>query len=167
MCVEWAAEWEKATENIIAYKVVRKGFDGKRAHYCSPTDPSWRADQGYGNKGSSLPYKLNRKVKSEEPGIYCIAHPMQLAEEGMALLKVVIPKGTKIRRGVAAVKDTEGNTLEMRTINALCVKPVKEFKGKVDKRFLWPTTTRQYAYTWSYTTSACTTGTTTYAWYPG
>lgn len=161
MCVEWVNDWEVATEDMRAYKVARKvigPFGGIK--YESPTALINRADQGWGLKaGTVLGYKLGKTTRSDEPGIYCLSNPMLLATDGMVLLEVVIPKGTKFRRGRAAVPDESGQTFEMRTINALAVKIVKEFKGKVDKRFNWPVA--QYATTivWNYVFTSTTTTT--------
>lgn len=154
MCVEWMNEWEVATEDITAYKVVRK-HDGR---FLSPTDKHDRADQGYGlGAGSILEYKIGKKMRAGEPGIYCTAYPMLLAKPGMVMLEVVIPKGTKFRRGKAGVPDESGQMFEMRTLNALAIKVVKVYKGKPDRRFLWPVAPSSAPqFTW---TSAATTST--------
>lgn len=161
MCVEWVNDWETAPEDMTAYKVVRKvkGAFG-RYKYRSPTNPTIRADQGYGlNGGKVLSYQLGKSIKSDEPGIYCLAHPFALAgDQETALLEVVIPKGTKFRRGKAGVRNKDGQTFELRTLNALMVKVGKLFKGAVDGTFLWPVASRTIQYTWTYTVtnSTCT-----------
>ena len=167
MCVEWVSEWEVTEHAITAYKVVRK-VKGFRTKYVSPTKPGDRDDtQGGDGRGSVLDYRIGKEVESDEPGLYCIAHPMALAEKDMVLLEVVIPKGASIRRGRAGVEDEDGRTLEMRTINATRLKVAKVFKGKIDKRFNWPTTQVQQ-YNWSYITiSNCSTSTAATYYYAG
>ena len=159
MCVELVNNWEVASEDIVAYKIVRKK-NGRAlsTRYISPTDVNFRADQGYGqNAGSVLQYKLGKKLKSDEPGIYCLAHPMMLVEDDMVLLEVIIPKGTNFRRGRAGVRAEDGQTFEMRTLNALVVKVVKEYKGKIDGKFMWPVAARAMQCTWNYITTSTST----------
>lgn len=154
MCVEWVNDWEVATKTMTVYKVVLKS--GKK--YQSPTNPTSRADQGYGSgAGGVLEYKLGKKIEADEPGFYCIASPILLDEDDMVLLECLVPKGTKFRRGRAGVPDEKGQTFEMRTINPLCIKVVKVFRGKVDAKFNWPVASKHVQYIWSYVTTSSTT----------
>ena len=164
MCVTWNGEWEKAKEDITAYKVVSKEGD----KYISPLPPDQRARQDIGSgTGKVLTYEIGKKTTSKEPGIYLLSQYINF-EGPYVCLKVTIPKGTKFRRGKAATKDTNGNEVVFDTINSLAI----VVKSVVPRRSTnWITeisttsadTTTNYIH-WSYVTASATDSTTTYTY---
>lgn len=162
MCVEWTNDWEIAAKDITAFKVVRRVVRNGKKVFESPTRVEDRADQGYSNHGSVLQYRVGTKFVSDEPGFYCTAYPMKLVNADMAILEVLIPKGTKFRRGRAGVPDESGKLFEMPTLNATNIKIIREFKGAAKGSFKWPqgAPIQPYAvsnYVWSYAITNITT----------
>lgn len=177
MCVKWTGEWEVTAKDITAFKaVLREGKQYKSSVPVSRRDPQ----QQPGTIGEVLYYRKGRYADSDEPGIYCFLTPAMAQdhhdEEGIAVIEVKIPKGTRIRRGRAVIRDEEGRGLELLTINALRVKVIRELDEKTVKKALWPAAqpvSDEYIQssginTWSYFTASATTTTICYSsWVDG
>jgi hypothetical protein len=171
MCVKWTGEWEEAPTDIIAFKAVLR--DGKGYKSSVPVHRR-DAQQRPGTIGKVLSYRKGRYAEGDEPGIYCFLTPAMARdhhkEEGIAVIKVKIPKGTRIRHGRAVIEDTKGQPLELLTINAMRIKVVGELAEKDCKSALWPQprpvsdewVTTSGSCTWTYFTATATTSTTVY-----
>lgn len=177
MCVKWTGEWGVASKDLIAFKAVLR--DGKA--YKSSV-PVYRRDpqQRPGTTGEVLSYRKGRYTEGDEPGIYCFETPAMARdhhkEHGIAVIKVLIPKGARIRQGRAVIEDDKGQALELLTINALRVKVLGELNEKDCKSALWPgprpvsqeyvVDTGQVVWNYFISNSAFTTTTATY-WVAG
>lgn len=170
MCVKWVADWETAAKDITAFKAVRRS--GK--HYQSSVSVQSRdTQQKAGTRGTIIEYRLGRYAEGDDPGIYCFETPAmameQHDEEGICVVEVKIPKGTRIRRGRAVIEDVKGRALELLTINAMRIKVVRELDEKTVKKALWPRAqpiNPQYVHDtpiWNYFTASTTTMTVCWA----
>lgn len=115
MCVYDVTKTEILEKDLEAFKVVLKDLE-EEGNYVSRFEPLLRSAQQIGDVqgekyqtcGSVLSYQLNKETFSSfenTPGIYCYATARDATRSGLPgvlsskLLKVLIPKGTSIKRG--------------------------------------------------------------------
>lgn len=169
MCVDWEDdEWQVAEYDLTAYKFVSKTEDGK---YQSPLPVEGRASQEQTPKGAVgkvLTYETGKRVDSDWPGIYLLAHGVVLKGDDIVVLSVTIPKGTKFRRGRAQMKDENGRPVTINTINAMAVIVCKEWHPPAS--YSWDTNScadtsswTSANSTWGYVTPTATNAVTTYS----
>lgn len=112
MCVEWNGEWQKANEDIVAWKIVRKvGNRHQSAYPVTSRYPQERPDEEWADSpfGSIIDYEEGTgMVDSGKFGFYFFrvrSHAASLVDlcNGIhgpyRLLKAVIEQGSEYRLG--------------------------------------------------------------------
>lgn len=136
MCVKWSGDWHETDKDIVAYKVVKRehrfidNASPKDGVYYSFYTPSGRGaqtpdgnfssidDAFYWNRGELFTYTIGEELRDDDnEGIYLyVDDPFGFIAadygETAVTLEVLIPAGTKVRRGI--LNDGSGNL----TINA-------------------------------------------------
>lgn len=107
MCVICISEAEILDEDLIAYKVVRQEDAGDFVNFISRFLPKERELQALSfEKGIVLNYEIDKETVSKfemSYGVYCYENEQDSRFMNILqmeqILKVRIPKGTKIKRG--------------------------------------------------------------------
>ena len=127
MCVYDISEIEILEEDLEAFKAVMKD-PKEEGNYVSRFEPVIRSAQQIGSVpgekyktcGVILSYKFNKETFSsfeDTPGLYCYATFQNAARSGTLfseyakVLKVLIPKGTRIKRGKTFQRDKKNDVI--------------------------------------------------------